>query len=687
MRIIRSKTCARYHFSAMTNDFATSILEIARNNDTSPVEYLLEVQGQHMASKETSWQWVSPLKVLTLYDTHFANSTKSARRLVSSANHKAYFGTETIRDDQYIALSYVWNPAVHEEPAKYSWLIQSESLVSRPSEVRDTVLDRVVQYMNHYKVKHLWVDRECIDQNDQEARQQAMQSMDIVYSISDHPLAVLSEPIRTEHELQALESLLDGKLVSETRKRKRNDTTCDLVLNQNRDEHYIYGVLDLLYRLTSNIWWTRAWCFQEEYLAGKTMELLIPHHRGRSIVAKKQIFGKLTQQGDLVVSSYKFRDEATKFVFAYVAAAKQAGKPFKEKICRHILDHAGKYTLMGDYGHLLDIEVQGSSMSTLVLSDLHLKGCTYPSNILNIAANCNFYSETINTISLKEKRHSLSFAILTMWFSNGEIFWNNGRADPKRGDGTCHADKNVFEYLNGIAFNACPRFGRQGSLKYRRKSRFLSPNLSEIGVETFGHLFRVGWRIRIEADLLEASSPKQVLYGIADKLWRNHRKLADQLFDFINEKFDPHGRYSASSARCVMSFAAASLVSRLREWPYIEVGYLRNRRDNCTQGAGIFAVCDPGPLSQRRYVFTCWQEGSGGIAKYKSQPEEDKYVSLSVSVVDQSLNTSSPLLSTEGWADSLCFFDGAEKYPYTFPWPVSLLSSGHTTQDTALRKD
>lgn len=383
--------------------------------------------------------------------------------------------------------------------------------------------------MKHYSVDYLWVDQECIDQKNEEEKMQAMQAMDKVYSMSDWPLAVLFVPVRTHRELELLADLMRGRFTRQASKRKQGQCDGDLSLDPGLDEVGQYEILDLLYRLTSDPWWSRAWCFQEEHLAGRHMKLLIPHFLGPSAQIDEGIFGKLTTSGDLILSSYEFRTEATMFVLAYVCTAKRKQERFDQGLCRQILTIAGKYTLLAKHGRHLDLDVRGKSMSTLVLSDLGRKHYTLPSDILNIAANCNLYPQVMNTASLDKLGDSLSIATLTMWFLNGEIFRNNDLGGPTNNNTARRVNQSVFQYLHSIAFDDCPPFGEQGRLTYRRKFRFLNPKLTKMGIDTCGHLFGISHIIKLDTDVLEGSETEDVLSLVAKEVRRTHTKLAARL--------------------------------------------------------------------------------------------------------------------------------------------------------------
>ncbi|KAK5092084.1 hypothetical protein LTR70_005049 [Exophiala xenobiotica] len=652
----------------MNNDLAVGLREIASRHEKSLIERIVETQKRHAKVKESPLAWITRMKVLGLR----SGSGSTATPIRTSHQNEWLELTDFTGSEKYLALSYVWKPSSYEDAAQYSWKVRSSKSGTRKAEVRDAVLDRVVRYMKHYSVDYLWVDGECINQKDPDQKMQAMQAMDKVYNMSDWPLAVLFVPVRTHRELELLTDLLQGTFIRQASKRKQGQWDGELTLEPSLDEEGEYEVLDFLHRLTSDPWWSRAWCFQEEYVVEGSMELLIPHFLGSSAHIDQGLFGRLTKSGDLVLNSHQFRTEATKFVFAYVYTAKRKRKDFDRGICLQILDIVGKYTLMGKHGHLLDLDVQGKSMSTLVLSDLGVKHYTVPSDILNIAANCNLYSRAMSTTSLDETGDSLSIAILTMWFSNGETFWNNGLADPTSKDrGRC-AHWNVFQYLNSIAFDACPPIGEQGRLTYRKKFRFLKPKLTAAGVHTLGHLFRIRHAIRLEADVLEGSEPEEVLSFVVKKLRGAEPRLAARLDRFIRKEFNKLD--ATYPSRRAMSLSAKNLVSRLHEKPVFYVGSVLHGTED-TEGpidAGIFAFDGPVTSQRPRYVFTSWEEGSGGTPGYKNQPEEDKYMSIRVSVTDSSMAMASPQLRTEAWTDSLCFYECAQWRPYTFPWPASL---------------
>ncbi len=92
--------------------------------------------------------------------------------------------------------------------------------------------------------------------------------MDLVYQRSEHPVALLGRPLWTRAELQLLARILSGDLVDNTKFR----------LSAATNIYEATEALLLLYEITRDKWWGRAWTFQENYRGGTRMRLLIRHN-------------------------------------------------------------------------------------------------------------------------------------------------------------------------------------------------------------------------------------------------------------------------------------------------------------------------------------------------------------------------------------------------------------------------
>ncbi len=81
------------------------------------------------------------------------------------------------------------------------------------SKVEDAVLSRVLRFASSVDCPYVWIDRECINQDNLDEKQHAIQSMDLVYSRCRNALALLSITISAERDLIMLQQLLAGEFV------------------------------------------------------------------------------------------------------------------------------------------------------------------------------------------------------------------------------------------------------------------------------------------------------------------------------------------------------------------------------------------------------------------------------------------------------------------------------------------
>lgn len=157
----------------------------------------------------------------------------------------------------YVAVSYCWNREyVDWFPDQDSPLIIGEDRKLRRSTSPTDVLIRAIAYAAHENVGSIWIDQECINQDNPFDKEYGIQAMDIVYQEASHPIAVLETYFDTQAEVDTFASLGDDKAFP--------FQPCQIeVLN------------DILDSLAGDSWFTRAWTLQESTSAGVSMVLLI----------------------------------------------------------------------------------------------------------------------------------------------------------------------------------------------------------------------------------------------------------------------------------------------------------------------------------------------------------------------------------------------------------------------------
>ncbi|KAF2183358.1 hypothetical protein K469DRAFT_534173, partial [Zopfia rhizophila CBS 207.26] len=102
----------------------------------------------------------------------------------------------------YVAVSYCWESyaAVHASRA-----LNHEFLISTPEGERrprcpDTVLYRAIMFAQGRNIPFIWIDQECINQDDPSDKERYLQVMHEIFSRSRFTIGILSFPVITVHQ-------------------------------------------------------------------------------------------------------------------------------------------------------------------------------------------------------------------------------------------------------------------------------------------------------------------------------------------------------------------------------------------------------------------------------------------------------------------------------------------------------
>ncbi|KAF4454389.1 hypothetical protein F53441_3106 [Fusarium austroafricanum] len=655
-------------------------------DENAIVSSLLEVQECRIPQQKMIWI-VENLECL-------GRRQSKKRKLTEDQDEKPetpYWFRETVNgftDSNFIALSYTWDASEHEtqNPRTEGHKIETrDGQEAWRSSVRNSVLERITKYMQCHDVPLLWIDRHSIPQKKckqsacthTECRQKrhALDAMDRVYSLSGHPVALLGRPIMDEDEMRTLSLIINGALI----RYHDGGFALSKEAEQNGAKHkQAQKMLLLLYKITRDKWWTRAWTFQENYRAGLNMTLLIHHSPGleeakRSILrGKKPMFGVVP--GELSVQSARFSESATKFCLAFRRHGFVTNK--EGEAIDHILGSAGKYTM------LLNLS---SSMSGTIVSDVRKRGVTEPWDCLAIIANCCQYATRLNTPRLQESEMSLDLSILGLRLVNGEILKNDEPPISKH--------EPLIDQINSLFFDNFQAPEGEKRLTFNKSCRFVDVNFNETGIITRGHLWQLDGTLRAPRSSPRLSQPsqkgekqlseyqhtrlRQLVELVRAKKGRKVAQIVDDMEDFLEEDafvVDEDESFSLWYRRLM----AKEVVRAMDVDQPLSLGYLCNSTGEPTTARAIFIrrQADEADelLSQHEdepmHVFTSlWSEG---------EPDEEylgndlnHHVSLGVRLSDEEYD--GPLrLYTKEWILGLCFFGGAATSKVVFPWPRPL---------------
>ncbi|KAB2580500.1 hypothetical protein DBV05_g762 [Lasiodiplodia theobromae] len=505
----------------MNTDLSLSLRDLSRSSgaeqhqskkdDNNLINQLLDIQDHYLLHNLKSLAWITNLQCLTTHDplarkrkSHPDDTSSSHDHLTATPTTRTLARTTVNgRSGDYIAISYPWTAdAASEEPtsstldspATGSWRIRASSssssssaassrMLTSVSAVRDAVLDRAWRCAEALGCARLWIDRECvpqeIDDDDDSAaaaveKEQALNTMDLVYQLSDWPVALLFRPVGSEEDLRLFEKVMMRKLLkggSGPGFKSGGGSggvsrPGDERLKESVDAGTARAALRILREVTDDPWWERAWTFQEDYCAGPKMSLLIPlkDRRWWRKKRKYEFWRTGDVPGELMVSSVEFHKAATRFCLAYMKSAFVSNE--EKGICRTVIRKAGRYSYTILYDGISSASDYSRTMTTRILEDIAHRNARFRADLLPIASNCCEYGVRLDTNRLSKSDISLAVCILALWLLNGEIYKTHVEKTPAELEAM-----NIFEYLKAISLdNFSPPLQRAiGTRRYNQR--------------------------------------------------------------------------------------------------------------------------------------------------------------------------------------------------------------------------
>jgi hypothetical protein len=581
----------------------------------------------------------------------------------------------------FIALSYCWHPSDGESGKREKYRLASR--IEEPLKVRDIVLHRTFRFIRYKQSRGvmlpLWIDQLSIDQENIPEKEIAMQSMDLVYKNCTYAVGYLWTQLQTQAEMNQLSELLSGRIV------ERNLVEGKAVLIRGVDNEVMREVLDVLTMITNDVWWTRAWIFQEDYLAGRRMWLIIRH---ASQLRKPAVHNKLGMlRGEVIIDSNELKTYATLFCLACFNTMRHDSGIIKQS--SKILEKVAKYNIIYKCQYAKVINA-GKSMTINILADLQKREMRYHTDILPIVANVCSYDVRLATKGYEFKMQSLSMSILALYIANGDLLAHCRGADELEND--------VFGFIRENSLHICAPLP-DGELTLIKHCRMSVHNLSAAGIHTRGILWRLG-------DII---SPKRFLGGLRTttrsshqrdlfrngldeyqkgrlsellRLFDKQRKCNKRRYQSITEDLKaylectgPSSAHDEWPPQHSMNVMASSIVDAMDTGMYLQLA--RPIGDPLNPGRGgpyrAILVRDRNDLHSvgATYVFTSWSRTNKHNKGIMETRKLAKYVSLVVGV-DKDVESGPAMLQSKQWVNGLCFFDGEEKHPFVFKWPDSL---------------
>ncbi|KAF1828973.1 hypothetical protein BDW02DRAFT_651685 [Decorospora gaudefroyi] len=662
--------------SVRNDDTSLSLCNLRRQTGKPLLHSVVDIYKAHKISNDKSIQFWKDLKCYLPQkpDTRRGFQDRRSSDLIPLELHSPREG--------FVALSYCWKASIGESKKIKKYRIASE--MEKRLKVRDIVLDRTFRFIRYKQacgpMLPLWIDSLSIEQEQTPEKDIAMQSMDLVYKNCTYAVGYLWTRLQTQTEMNRLSDLLGGRIV-EGKLVEGYPVFIDGI-----NKEVVREVLDVLTRIMNDIWWTRAWIFQEDYLAGGMMWLIIRHACGLQKPPGHSGLGSL--HGEVIVGSDELKRYATLFCLAcYESDTMRQDLDIIEQ-CMEILRKAGKYNILYEYQYAKNDQ---RSMTIRILKDLDRRGSKYRTDMLPIVANVCGYDVRLATKEQGFKRQSLSLSILALYIANGELLANSH-------DGDDELRHNVFAFLRENSLRICAPLP-DGVLTLIKHCRLSVHRLSPDGIHTKGVLWRLGDIISPQHVPESASATAKSLYqrdlfrnGLNDYqrerlfdllvVLNKRRRCNKQRYQSITEDLKaylectgPSSTHDEWPPQHSMNAMASGIVDAMDTGKYLQLACPVG--GSLDSGGGVpyraILVRDRVDLQSvgSTYVFTSWSRTNKHNEGIMETRKIAKYVSLVVDV-DEGVENGISRLKTKRWINGLCFFDGEKKFPFVFEWPCSL---------------
>ncbi|OTA65215.1 hypothetical protein K449DRAFT_463340 [Hypoxylon sp. EC38] len=643
----------------MGDDSKDHLLRISVRHQQPIINLLLDIQQKREERTEVSSKFLNNLECFRV-GTRMSGKTKLYREWI-----------QVSRESDYVALSYTWNPSEYEENTNGGYLVQNRKKTTfYSSGVRDCVFDRITKYMKYKGVELLWIDRHSIPQpncTDPQCGRRpckkkaaALRSMDWVYKKSEHPVALLGRPITTKHELDLLYHILTREFPSGSR--STGFMGC---------EEWEKNAVRLLYEITSDRWWQRAWTFQENYKGGMGMVLLIPHPQPLEAHKRKYRFFD-NVPGELCIQSICFFEKATNLCQGL--KDRKNVTPWVEEMIDCILSKAGRYR---------ELLAKSEPMDPIIITDTEGRGVKEPWDRLSIVANCCDYPVRLDEQQLRHRGCSLSLSMLTMCLLNGLILHNG--TSIRNVSGKPVSNMSVSEFIKVQAFNKFHSPPGQPGLTFNKGCRFVDVELSKAGIRTKGHLWSLGpiidtntfndWLPWVEnpRDDLTLLAQQRLTQLYRRLRWLSQWKLAEWIEAYL--RGDTVGNNPYEFVGDYMLMMADTVASAIEERKSLRLGRLWGARGGSAPYTAIFVWQDAHRKNSNEksaFVFTSSQPKEAGTDGCYVN-DTDRHVSLEVRLARNPADYNIPCLYIKRWLLGLCFFEGYPRTEVIFPWPQALM--------------
>jgi len=418
----------------MKNDIYKTFGEIYGDNPARLTHDIIEIAKQTV-SQDSMQAWANNLRFLTAGPPSYSSNklTGEASDDIScacedwpafEADHEYTRLHITAHGrlkpcPHYVAVSYCWQHANDPSVVENEPYPISTPRGVRPGRAPRDVVKRAIKFAASRGVKFIWIDQECIEQDDREDKELGVQSMDLVYQRSYYPLGLLEVKIENQNLMDAMAQAV-GRRNREGDQKGVGQRTDVFFENQEPvTEEELRSLTEVLELLATDRWLSRAWILQETVLSGHRMTFMIRSHSKvtiRSPINPSGIIGEIC----LSILDLKGLDGVD---LVYSGLEKTIFDKFKgsHTILSRLIRIAKVVTPRLVVGwRLWDASSHANNaIGATVLLETYVNS-RIPDRLAIISNLCN-YRKRLSTIALDERGFDFSVCLLTLALVNGDL--------------------------------------------------------------------------------------------------------------------------------------------------------------------------------------------------------------------------------------------------------------------------
>ncbi|KAI4209992.1 MAG: hypothetical protein LQ351_007099 [Letrouitia transgressa] len=619
------------------------------------VRQLLEIQ-RRTVSREKLEEWAERLRFLDISRVIVKSGCQS-RRNYRKALNKADIDLKN-RDIQiipltdrvsrkypYIAISWRWKrqPSQDQREVEPKYWIQGRQQQFRPTKVPDIYLDRAIHFAKTRRIYLIWIDKECIDQENKKDKDKGIQVMDLVYRQSEISLGLLEVELQSQKQLDSLSLIL----------RYTNRPFEDFNSKIHKYKEIIPEIREVLDLILRDERWDRTWIFQEDHCASGKMHLLIRH--APALHKAPSILGDLP--GEVDIPCAWFRTACTMFGKA-CTIAKLAQPVNVAKVQQYNISSNEHGSRMNAKTKSRQSHSPLTASSLSILDDIKARQNRDVSDRLAIFANCCQYRTRLDTPKLEQLKYGLSTCLLCLYLINGEVLRTSIGSQPNQSPQGAPDILNypVYQVLRTLSLRFNPPVNTYQLSFIDKHCRFGRVKLTQFGIETRGRLWTIDETIAFTERDREKIKTCYIDLGVNYPGFDNctlyvlFRKLQDLRHYSLLAEFRKYLEVRQSKSFIDMMLKA--VLKALRLGKTLRLARLIGETDP----SGVFL--DDTRTSTRKMAFTSYSE------------EMDRVVSIEVQYKG-GRSKGQEVLYTQSWMNGVYFAYGKSQKTYLFAWPFA----------------